>query len=87
MTFVIAITKDRQGHYEDGNLKPSASRFQIRPGFAQPPVATSRGCATPSAAKREAERIFGQARWLNPKEHGITEPYVVSVALYEVTAK
>jgi hypothetical protein len=84
MTFVVAITKDRQGHYENGDLKPSACRFQVRPGYAQPPVATSRGCATPAQAKREAERTFGPAQWRDPKECGVTESYVVSVALYEV---
>jgi hypothetical protein len=83
MKFVVAITKDRQEHYPDGNLKPSACRFQIRPGFSQPPVATSRGCATPAAARREAERIFGPAQWLDPKECGVSEAYVISVAQYE----
>jgi hypothetical protein len=74
MTFVIAITKDRQ---------PRSFRFQVRPGFAQPGVAQSRAVADAAKARRDAERVFGPAKWERPENHGVTEDYVVWVALYQ----
>lgn len=78
MTFCVAITKDKQ---------PRSFRFQVRPGFAQPAVATSRACADAAKARREAERVFGSVTWRDPGDCGVTEQYVVSVALYEVSAR
>lgn len=78
MTFVVAVTKDRQ---------PRSFRFQVRPGYAQPGVAASRACSSASGARREAERVFGPATWEDPDVHGVTEQYVVSVALFEASPK
>ena len=78
MTFVVAITKDRQ---------PRSFRFQVRPGYAQPGVASSRAVADAAKARRDAERVFGSAKWEDPSAHGVTEEYVVWVALYDANAK
>jgi len=75
MTFVVAITKDRQ---------PRSFRFQVRPGYSQPGVAQSRAVADAAKARREAERVFGPAQWEDPAAHGVTEGYVVQVALYTI---
>ncbi len=77
MTFVVAISKDRQ---------PRSFRFQVRAGYAQPGVAQSRACKDAANARREAERVFGPADWRSPEECGVTEEYVVSLALYDVAS-
>lgn len=77
MKFVVAITKDRQ---------PRSFRVQIRPGYSQNPLTTSRAVASPSAARREAERLFGALNWQEPADRGVVQDYVVQVALVEATA-
>lgn len=75
MIFIIAISRDRQ---------PRSFRFRIQPGINQPPVAQSRACASGSAARREAERVFGPLVWQDAGEAGVIgQEYVTQVARCE----
>lgn len=71
MTFVVAITKDKQ---------PRSFRFQIRPGSSQPPAAISRAVADAAKARREAERVFGPLQWKDAAGLVYAPDYVVQVA-------
>jgi hypothetical protein len=73
--FAIAITKDKQ---------PRSFKFQVRPGINQPPAAISRAVASASAARREAERVFGKLEWQEADAAGVIgQEYVLQVAQVE----
>lgn len=65
------ICKDRQ---------PRSFRFQLRPGYSQPPAAISRAVADAAKARREAERIFGPLDWQDASGLVHEQNYVVQVA-------
>jgi hypothetical protein len=74
MIFIVAITKDKQ---------PRSFRFQVRPGYSQPPAAISRAVADAAKARREAERVFGTLAWEDARGLVIEQDYVVQVAKCE----
>jgi hypothetical protein len=71
--FSVLITKDRE---------PRSFRFQLRPAESSTPLAISRAQASPSAARREAERLFGLLAWEDPSE--TEKDYILEIAHVEL---
>ena len=74
MIFIVAISKDRQ---------PRSFRFQVRPGYSQPPAAISRAVSDAAKARREAERIFGPLEWQDAAGLVNGQDYIIQVARCE----
>jgi len=77
MTFYLVIIKNKDGGY--------ATQLRSRPAATIPDMQSRRQKGY-SQAVRDAERIFGSLRWMDPVAFGITnQPYVVAMAMVNVT--
>jgi hypothetical protein len=77
MTITIVVTSDNQ---------PRSFRWGIRLGINRPnELGLSRAEASPSKARRAAERVFGPLTWIDAAAAGADEhnSYIVECAMIE----